>query len=226
MLSNHSVPEVPPPDLFQKWALDEILPEPKFNHSHGATEKIVVVGASLGGPETLRFLLQPLPPDSPGMVVVQHMHKNFTTSFARSLDRICSMEVKEAENDDQVTQGKVLIAPGNRHTLVTRRGKDYYIRIKSGPRVGRHRPSVDVLFRSAANCAGENAIGLILTGMGNDGSRGMLELKQAGAKTIAEDRYSCVTYSMPLEAIRRGGVAKILPLDRIPMELLRGLQTK
>ena len=184
------------------------------------TEKIVVIGASTGGTEALKSLLETMPPDTPGMVIVQHMPELFTRAFAGRLDGLCAITVKEAENNDSVIRGRALIAPGNHHLLLKRSGARYYVEVKDGPLVCRHRPSVDVLFRSAARYAGQNAIGVILTGMGDDGARGMLEMKQAGAKTIAQDEATCVVFGMPKEAINLGGVDKVLPLPSIPGSVL------
>ncbi|MGA9527802.1 MAG: chemotaxis response regulator protein-glutamate methylesterase [Terriglobales bacterium] len=199
--------------------------EPKLTADHvlaratGAmietTEKVVAVGASTGGTEALRTLLESLPPDCPGIVIVQHMPETFTRAFANRLDGLCEISVKEAETNDTVLRGRALIAPGNRHTLLKRSGARYFVDIKDGPLVSRHRPSVDVLFRSAARYAGQNAVGVILTGMGDDGANGMLEMKQAGAATIAQDERTCVVFGMPNEAIKRGAVDRVLPLESI-----------
>jgi len=179
------------------------------------TEKVVVIGASTGGTEALKTLLEGLPPDTPGMVIVQHMPELFTRAFAGRLDGLCAITVKEAETGDTVLRGRALIAPGNHHLLLQRSGARYYVEVKDGPLVCRHRPSVDVLFRSAARYAGPNAVGVILTGMGDDGARGMLEMKQAGATTIAQDEETCVVFGMPKEAIRMKGVDKVMPLPSI-----------
>ena len=179
------------------------------------TEKVVVVGASTGGTEALRELLEALPADAPGIVIVQHMPELFTRAFANRLDGLCAVTVKEAETNDTVIRGRALIAPGNHHLLLKRSGARYFVEVKDGPLVCRHRPSVDVLFRSAARYAGPNAVGVIMTGMGDDGARGMLEMMQAGAFTIAQDEASCVVFGMPKEAIRLNGVSKVLPLDSI-----------
>jgi two-component system chemotaxis response regulator CheB len=184
------------------------------------TEKVVVIGASTGGTEALKTLLEALPADTPGIVIVQHMPELFTRAFANRLDGLCSITVKEAETNDTVIRGRALIAPGNHHLLLKRSGARYYVEIKEGPLVCRHRPSVDVLFRSAARYAGRNAVGVILTGMGDDGARGMLEMKQAGAKTIAQDEATCVVFGMPKEAIKLGGVDKILPLQSVAAAIL------
>ncbi|MGA2435618.1 MAG: chemotaxis response regulator protein-glutamate methylesterase [Bryobacteraceae bacterium] len=188
------------------------------------TEKVVVVGASTGGTEALRALLEVLPPDSPGIVIVQHMPEMFTRAFANRLDSLCQISVKEAESNDTVFRGRALIAPGNHHMLLKRSGARYYVEIKDGPLVSRHRPSVDVLFRSAARYVGRNAVGVIMTGMGDDGARGMLEMKQAGAVTIAQDEETSVVFGMPNEAIKRDAVDEILPLDAIAGSVLRHAQ--
>lgn len=185
------------------------------------TEKVVVIGASTGGTEALRVLLEALPLDSPGIVIVQHMPEHFTAAFAKRLDGACSVTVKEAESNDTVIRGRVLIAPGNRHTLIKRSGSRYYVEVKDGPLVSRHRPSVDVLFRSAARYAGKNALAVIMTGMGDDGARGMGEMKEAGAYTMAQDEATSVIFGMPNEAIKRGCVDKIVPLGKIAGEIIR-----
>jgi len=185
------------------------------------TEKVVVVGASTGGTEALRIFLEDFPADAPGIVIVQHMPEQFTASFARRLDELCQISVKEAENNDTVVRGRALIAPGNYHCLLKRSGARYHVEIKDGPLVSRHRPSVDVLFRSAARYAGKNCVGVIMTGMGDDGARGMLEMKEAGAYTIAQDEATSVVYGMPKEALRLGGVDRVLPLQQMTREILR-----
>ena len=185
------------------------------------TEKVVVVGASTGGTEALKVFLEAMPPDAPGIVIVQHMPENFTRAFATRLDGICRITVKEAEDNDTVIRGRALIARGNRHLLLKRSGARYYVEMKDGPLVCRQRPSVDVLFRSAARYAGKNAIAVIMTGMGDDGARGMLEMKEAGASTIAQDEESCVVFGMPKKAIELGAVDRILPLPAIAGGVLR-----
>lgn len=184
------------------------------------TEKVVVIGASTGGTEALKTLLESFPADTPGIVIVQHMPELFTRAFANRLDGLCAITVKEAEANDSIIRGRALIAPGNHHLLLKRSGARYYVEIKDGPLVCRHRPSVDVLFRSAARYAGQNVVGVILTGMGDDGARGMLEMKQAGAVNIAEDESTCVVFGMPKEAIKLGGVDKVLPLQSIAGAIL------
>jgi two-component system chemotaxis response regulator CheB len=199
---------------------DAVLPKVINKSMIQTTEKVVVVGASTGGTEALKVFLEALPENAPGTVIVQHMPENFTRAFANRLDGTCRVTVKEAENDDTVIRGRVLIAPGNRHTLLKRSGARYYVEIKDGPLVSRHRPSVDVLFRSTARYAGKNAVGIIMTGMGDDGAKGMQEMKEAGAFNIAQDETSCIVFGMPKEAIKMGGVDKILPLGQIAKELV------
>jgi len=184
------------------------------------TEKVAVVGASTGGTEAIAELLTSMPMDSPGIVIVQHMPEKFTAAFARRLDSMCAISVKEAEDNDTVIRGRALLAPGNRHMLLKRSGARYYVEVKDGPLVSRHRPSVDVLFRSAASYAGKNAVGVILTGMGDDGAQGMKEMKEAGAYNIAQDEHSCVVYGMPKEAVKAGGVDVSLPLKAIAGKIL------
>ncbi len=185
------------------------------------TDKVVAVGASTGGTEALSAFLQAMPLDSPGIVIVQHMPENFTKAFSTRLDTICRISVKEAENNDTVLRGRALIAPGNHHLLLKRSGARYYVEIKDGPMVSRHRPSVDVLFRSAARYAGKNAVGVIMTGMGDDGAKGMLEMKDAGAFNIAQDEESCVVFGMPKKAIELDAVDRVLPLSAIPAAVIR-----
>ncbi len=179
------------------------------------TEIVIAVGASTGGTDALTTFLQALPVDCPGVVIVQHMPEKFTTSFANRLNDICKITVKEAANGDSVLRGHALIAPGNFHMLLKRSGARYFVEVREGPLVNRHRPSVDVLFRSTAKYAGSNAIGVIMTGMGDDGAKGLLEMKEVGARTIAQDEKSCVVFGMPKEAIKLGAADKVLPLDHI-----------
>ncbi|MCA8977042.1 MAG: chemotaxis response regulator protein-glutamate methylesterase [Planctomycetes bacterium] len=208
-----------PPRAQPKLTADAMLPAPARSRAMlETTEKILVVGASTGGTQALESFLLELDGDSPGVVIVQHMPENFTASFARRLNHECEVTVKEAENGDPVLRGHALIAKGNHHMLLKRSGARYYVEVKQGPLVNRHRPSVDVLFRSAARYAGANAVGIIMTGMGDDGARGMAEMKSAGAWNIAQDEASCVVFGMPQEAIKHGGVDQILPLDRIARE--------
>jgi two-component system chemotaxis response regulator CheB len=182
---------------------------------------VVVVGASTGGTEALRELLEAMPPDAPGIAIVQHMPEYFTAQFAKRLDQLCRIEVKEAAPNDRLVPGRALIAPGNRHLVVRRTGALYVVDLVDGPAVSLHRPSVDVLFRSAAQACGQNAVGVILTGMGDDGADGLLELRAAGAHTIAQDEATSVVFGMPKEAIARGAVAEVLPLPRIAPAILR-----
>jgi two-component system, chemotaxis family, protein-glutamate methylesterase/glutaminase len=202
-----------------KLTADAIL-SPATHAMAETTEKVVVIGASTGGTEALKTVLEMLPADTPGIVIVQHMPELFTRAFANRLDSLCAITVKEAETNDTVIRGRALIAPGNHHLLLKRSGARYYVEVKDGPLVCRHRPSVDVLFRSAARYAGQNAIGVILTGMGDDGARGMLEMKQAGAMTFAQDEATCVVFGMPKEAIKLGGVDRVLPLNLVARAIL------
>lgn len=204
-----------PRQVEKKLTADVMLAPPPPKAMVQTTEHVIAVGASTGGTEALRVFLEALPGDCAGIVIVQHMPEGFTKAFSERLNGICKIRVKEAQDNDTVLRGQALIAPGNRHMLLKRSGARYYVEIKDGPLVCRHRPSVDVLFRSTARYAGKNAIGVIMTGMGDDGARGMLEMKQAGAYTIAQDEASCVVFGMPKEAIALGGVDKILSLDRI-----------
>lgn len=206
----------------KKLSADVMLPPPVAGHAMArTTDKVVCIGASTGGTELLREVLQALPAASPGIVIVQHMPELFTAAFANRLNGLCELEVKEATDGDTVLRGRVLIAQGNRHLLLQRSGARYYVAVKDGPLVSRHRPSVDVLFRSAAQSAGGNALGIIMTGMGDDGARGLLEMKLAGAATIAQDEATSVVFGMPKEAIALGAADKVLPLDRLANEILR-----
>lgn len=209
------VDKIPP-----KLSADVMLSKARSASSIDTTEKIVVVGASTGGTEALREFLQDMPVDSPGIVIVQHMPERFTAAFAQRLNTICTIEVKEAEANDSVLRGRALIAPGNKHCLLKRQGARYFVDVKDGPLVSRHRPSVDVLFRSAANYAGKNCVGVIMTGMGDDGARGMEELKQSGAFTLAQDEETSIVFGMPKEAIKRGAVDLVLPLPKIGAAVL------
>ncbi len=205
----------------KKLTADAVLPPPTGRAMSRTTEMVVCIGASTGGTEALREVLEALPANSPGIVIVQHMPESFTRAFAKRLDGLCQVDVKEAEDGDTVMRGRVLIAPGGlRHTMLERQGARYVVSVREGPRVSRHRPSVDVLFRSAARNAGANAVGIILTGMGDDGARGLLEMKQAGARTFAQDEATSVVFGMPKEAIARGAHDKIIPLGSVARELL------
>lgn len=203
-----------------KISADAVLAKGRPDAVLQTTEKVVAVGASTGGTEALRVFLEALPADCPGIVIVQHMPEGFTAAFAKRLDGLCQVTVKEAANNDTVLPGHALIAPGNRHLLLKRSGARYYVETKEGPLVSRHRPSVDVLFRSAARYAGRNAIGVIMTGMGDDGAKGMREMHDAGAYTIAQDEKSCIVFGMPAEAVKHGGVDKVMSLDVISREIM------
>jgi two-component system, chemotaxis family, protein-glutamate methylesterase/glutaminase len=185
------------------------------------TNKIVVIGASTGGAQAIETVVRSFPPNSPGTVIVQHMPAGFTKAFSERLNSVSEVEVKEAESGDTVVNGRVLIAPGNRHLLLRRSGTQSYVEVKDGPLVGHHRPSVDVLFQSAAATLGRNAIGVMLTGMGVDGAAGMLKMKQAGAFNIAQDEETSVVYGMPKAAFEMGAVDQICPLPQIAEEILR-----
>ena len=187
-----------------------------------ATPRLVVIGASAGGTMALKSILQAMPVRSPAMLIVQHMSGQFTATFAQGLDRICSIEVREAEEGDSLIEGRALIAPGNRHVVVERRGTQYFVAFADGPPVSRHRPSVNVLFRSAAQEAGPNAVGVILTGMGDDGADGLFEMKELGAFTIAQNEATSVVFGMPRAAIVRGGVQRIATLGEMPAAILTG----
>jgi two-component system chemotaxis response regulator CheB len=184
------------------------------------TERVIAVGASTGGTEALKEFLTVLPADAPGVIIVQHMPEKFTQSFAQHCDQICAVRVKEAEDGDRVLPGHVLIAPGNYHMALRRNGAQYFVHVYSGQPVNRHRPSVDVLFESAAECAGRNAVGVIMTGMGADGARGLLAMREAGARTIAQDEATSVVFGMPKEAIAIGAAEVVLPIGRIAQAVL------
>lgn len=205
----------------QKLTADAMLPPPCGAPMSRTTEMVVCLGASTGGTEAIRQVLEALPANSPGIVIVQHMPEQFTRAFAKRLNSLCQVDVREAADGDPVLRGQVLIAPGGKHMLLERRGARYQVSVRDGPLVSRHRPSVDVLFRSAAQAAGSNAVGVIMTGMGDDGARGMLEMRQAGARTFAQDEATSIVFGMPKEAIAHGGVEKILPLGRIARDLLQ-----
>ena len=209
-----------PRSVSPKLTADVIMP-PSARPVSGSTEKIIAVGASTGGTEALRVFLERMPVNCPGIVIVQHMPEHFTRSFADRLNEICAIKVKEAETGDKVVRGQALIANGGYHLLLKRNGRTYTVELKDGPLVCRHKPSVDVLFRSAARYGGKNVIGVILTGMGDDGARGMEEMKKAGAYNFAQDESSSIVFGMPKEAIARGSVDKILPLDKIAGEAVK-----
>ncbi len=204
-----------------KLTADAVMPPPLPGRAVAETSRIICLGASTGGTEALRDVLEALPAQCPGIVIVQHMPERFTAAFAKRLDGLCAIAVKEAEDGDAVRPGQALIAPGGRHLLLQRSGGRYTVAVKDGPLVSRHRPSVDVLFRSAAQCAGGNALGILMTGMGDDGAAGLLEMRKAGALTLAQNEESCIVFGMPKEAIDRGAAVRIVPLERIHAEILR-----
>jgi len=218
---HRAAPEAEPLRAGPKLTADAMIAKAASRAMIQTTDKVVSVGASTGGTEALREFLEALPADAPGIVVVQHMPEKFTASFAARLDQLCRINVREARDGDSVIRGQALIAPGNRHMLLKRSGARYSVEVRDGPLVNRHRPSVDVLFRSTARYAGRNAVGVIMTGMGDDGARGMAEMKEAGAINLAQDEASCVVFGMPAEAIRMGGVQRILPLRLIADEIVR-----
>jgi len=184
------------------------------------TEHIVAIGTSTGGTQALQAVLARLPAVSPGLVIVQHMPRQFTAAFAARLNEVCEINVREAKNNDRVVPGCALIAPGGMHMLLMRSGAQYYVEVKEGPPVNRHCPSVDVLFRSVAKCAGGNALGVIMTGMGDDGARGLKEMRNAGAHTVAQDEATCIVFGMPKEAIRLDAAERIIPLEDISQAII------
>ena len=204
-----------------KITIDQAMPTLDLTHSATAamsitTDKLVAIGTSTGGTQALEVVLKQLSRTVPGIVIVQHMPEKFTEAFADRLNKICDIEVLEAKNGDRVIPGRALVAPGGKHMQVKRSGAQYHVEISDGPPVNRHRPSVDVLFRSVAKCAGRNALGIIMTGMGDDGALGMRDMHDAGAETIAQDEKTCVVYGMPKEAVKLGAVDKVIPLLSIP----------
>jgi two-component system, chemotaxis family, protein-glutamate methylesterase/glutaminase len=205
-----------------KLGADAILPNVTGKAMAQTTERIVAIGTSTGGTQALEGLLSALPRVCPGIIIVQHMPEKFTEAFANRLNKICRLEVKEASNNDRVLPGRALIAPGGKHMVLRRSGAQYFVEVLNGPLVNRHRPSVDVLFRSVAKVAGKNALGIIMTGMGDDGALGLLEMHSSGAKTIAQDEATSVVFGMPKEAIKLGAADKILALNDIPREIVRG----
>jgi two-component system chemotaxis response regulator CheB len=200
---------------------DVVIPPMALPACGQMREKIIAIGASTGGTEALLQVLEQMPENCPGIVVVQHMPEGFTAAFAKRLDGICRIEVREASDGDKIVPGRAYIAPGNRHTRVRRIGPSYFLEVRDGPLVSRHRPSVNVLFRSVAQAAGSSALGILMTGMGDDGADGLLEMKLAKAFTIAQDEASCVVFGMPREAIIRGAAEEILALSKIPSAILR-----
>lgn len=198
-----------------KLTADAMLSAPTSRQFIGNTETIIAIGASTGGTQALEHVLSKVAANTPGIVIVQHMPEKFTSSFATRLNTRCIIEVREAKNNERILPGVALVAPGGKHLLIKRANNQYIVEILDGPLVCRHRPSVDVLFRSAAAAAGKNAVGFILTGMGDDGARGMKEMFDMGATTYAQDHASCVVFGMPKEAIDMKGVSKIIPLDQV-----------
>jgi two-component system chemotaxis response regulator CheB len=206
-----------------KCTADVILSAAKGGTMLSTTERVIAMGASTGGTRALEAVLTTLPRVSPGIVIVQHMSEKFTAAFAARLNDLCQLEVREAQNNDRVIRGRALVAPGGKHMLLKRSGAQYHVEVIDGPLVNRHRPSVDVLFRSVAKFAGANALGVIMTGMGDDGAAGLLEMRKAGAHTVAQDEESCTVFGMPKEAIRRGAVERTVPLSAIGREILQQL---
>ena len=218
---------VPPVPVPAKLGADAVLPAaPETRALLRTTERVVAIGTSTGGTLALEEVLTALPRVTPGIVIVQHMPEKFTAAFAARLNGLCQIEVREARHGDRVLQGRALIAPGGKHMLLRRDGAQYCVDVIDGPLVNRHRPSVDVLFRSVAKHAGANALGVIMTGMGDDGAAGLLEMRKAGARTVAQDEDSCVVYGMPKEAVKRGGVEKSVPLTGIDREILQQLSVR
>jgi two-component system chemotaxis response regulator CheB len=207
--------------VYPKLGADAVISEKLKLKHYKTTEKIIAIGASTGGTEAIREVLRELPADMPGIVISQHIPAAFSGPFAQRLNRELVLTVSEALDGEQILPGHVYIAPGDRHLLVERSGARYICRLNDGPLVNRHKPSVDVMFRSVAQNVGPNAIGVILTGMGDDGARGLLEMKNEGAKTIAQDEKSSVVWGMPGEAVKRGGAIDILPLDKIDDQLIK-----
>jgi two-component system chemotaxis response regulator CheB len=206
----------------ERLSADAVLaPAAESDRAPPSTGRIVALGTSTGGTQALERILAALPPQAPGIVIVQHMPEQFTAAFAERLDKLCQVTVREARNNDTLIPGLVLIAPGGKHMMLRRSGTRYTVEVVDGPLVNRHRPSVDVLFRSVAKSAGANALGVIMTGMGDDGAAGLFEMRQAGAHTLAQDEPSCVVYGMPREAVRRGAVERSVSLDAIAREILQ-----
>ena len=218
------VPAAVPVPQAAKLSADAVLPPPSdLRTPLRTTEKVVAIGTSTGGTLALEEVLTSLPRVTPGIVIVQHMPEKFTAAFAERLNKLCQLEVREARHGDRVLAGRALIAPGGRHMLLRRDGANYHVDVIDGPLVNRHRPSVDVLFRSVARQAGANALGIIMTGMGDDGAAGLLEMRKAGARTVAQDEESCVVFGMPKEALKRGAVEKTVPLQAVGREIMQQL---
>lgn len=207
-----------------KLSADAVFARPRQTAMTRTTERIAAIGASTGGTQALEQVLTGLPRGSPGIAVVQHMPEKFTQAFAERLDALCAIEVREARHGERLLPGHALIAPGGKHMTLKRSGAYYHVEVIDGPLVNRHRPSVDVLLRSVAACAGSNALGIIMTGMGDDGARGLKELLDAGGSTIAQDETSCVVFGMPREAIRLGAAQHVLPLASFPSAILEWSQ--
>jgi two-component system chemotaxis response regulator CheB len=211
---------VKPVQVQKKINADAML-RPAIHAMSKTTEHIIAIGTSTGGTQALEAILTTLPRTAPGIVIVQHMPEKFTASFADRLNGLCEITVKEASHNDRVLPGHAFIAPGGKHMMIKRSGAQYHVEVVGGPLINRHRPSVDVLFRSVAKFAGKNAVGFILTGMGDDGARGLLEMHETGAQTVAQDEKSCVVFGMPKEAIVLGAADKVMSLALIPAEIMR-----
>lgn len=204
-----------------KFTADVMLSAEPVGAMAKTTERVIVIGSSTGGTQALEEVLVPLGKGVCGIAIVQHMPEAFTAGFAKRLNELCAIEVREAKTGDRIVPGVALIAPGGKHLLLTRSGAYYFVEVKDGPQVNRHKPSVDVLFRSAAKYAGSNALAIILTGMGDDGARGMKEMFDVGSRTIAQDEQSCIVFGMPKEAIKLGAAQKVLSLDDIPAAMMK-----
>jgi two-component system chemotaxis response regulator CheB len=217
------VPTPTMPRVQPKLSADVILPA-AAQAMVETTDRVIAIGTSTGGTQALEMVLTALPRVCPGIVIVQHMPEKFTEAFANRLNGLCQLEVREAKGGDRVMPGLALIAPGGRHMLLKRSGAQYHVDVIDGPLVSRHRPSVDVLFRSVAKCAGKNALGIIMTGMGDDGAHGLKELHDLGARTLAQDETTCVVYGMPKEAVKLGAVDRVLPLGEIHLEIVNTMR--
>ena len=207
-------------DRSQVFSADAIISAASTSSMIQTTERVVAIGTSTGGTQALEHVLTQLTRVSPGVVIVQHMPEKFTAAFSERLDNLCEIHVKEARHNDRVMPGIALVAPGGKHMLLKRSGAQYYVEIMDGPLVNRHKPSVDVLFRSVAKCAGKNSLGIIMTGMGDDGAAGLREIRNTGAMTLAQDESSCVVFGMPREAIKLGAAEKIIKLSNIPSAIM------
>ena len=216
-----SAETVAPVKKVEKKNTADVIIAPANHTIKTTTDRLVAIGTSTGGTQALEEVLTHLPRVSVGIVIVQHMPEKFTQAFASRLNSVCEIEVLEARNGDRVIPGRALIAPGGRHMILKRNGAQYVVEVMDGPLVNRHRPSVDVLFRSVAKHAGKNAMGIIMTGMGDDGANGLLEMHEEGSVTIAQDEHSCIVFGMPKEAIKKGGVSKVVTLSDIADEIIR-----